>query len=272
MEDQSNKVSSRVGGFFTPEGVLKSKKQLADEETKSSSSSETSAANIEESVSIESSSNKRDPLSEIRTSTMTQVNSALFNNSEVGADISDAQDLVSQEEKLLTEIQDKQGTASEEEMEALKTQYNEVAQKRNELAQQVNKNNQQRLSDGSTTIRVGDKSYGSFTPRQVNFQSGSEVDLSSADSINKAIEERKATQKDLASQADANKKDLSAVRDASTKAMNEIKKIEGTVSSESEASNLADSIASAVRSSGTSSVQAFNPKSIDQQVLSNLLG
>ena len=294
-----NSIGGLGKGFFTKEGKFKTKEQLVAEnkaaENKARGNSGSNPA-AQTDTSYSSQGAARSALRETRKQTLTSINQALTQSKSAGEDISRLKNLLQDERSVLKSIREKMteaaGTptatntqpaspeaiaagvaepANKDEVETLKQNFAQLESMRAELEKEIADNNESRESEGSTTIKVGNKTFGSFQSDSVKTSALSNADLSSAEGIKRALSERETALKDLAGQAEANRALAGTVREASVKALQEIKDIQGVLRSDEEATALSRTVSTEVVKAGAAALEAFNPTKLTAQIMSTLL-
>lgn len=270
MSDEAGRISGRGLGFFTANGVLKTKEDLRSE-----SSSRASSNGRADGVSATFSDRLSEALGKAQSRFIERANNAITAAQIAQDGIRKARDVTAREIAVAKDLKKAIKNGDTQKAGELRGSLGEIQKEREAIAQQIDEEN--RRSDGirRQTLNLGASDRGTVTISPVRFEARSEAnagELLSESSVDEFIQLRQADRRDLRSQA----QELSAVkkqiRDAIKGVKEEIAGIRGeSIESFERAEKIAGRVASDLRAGGLVVLEETISKSISSEVVQGLL-
>lgn len=277
MDGTSSIKPPAVGGFFNKDGTLRPKSEIAAEssaiEARQSAGNEQAQGASSEASDVVALS--RDAFGKVSERTRIQVNEAATALNEAKSRLKETKQNLNQQEAVLTKLQD---TTDPDKREALKAEFADLQKKQAELAAQSEAANKATVERGSFRVQVGNQQFGSFRPVDEPVVKPREVDLEDKKDIKAARKEIEAAKKEVNQALKSDRAELQELRDTASAAFGRITNIEKATSpteakeplTPESATDLANSVRTAVLSQGSQSLSAFNPTAATQRILDSL--
>lgn len=247
-------------GYFTEKGELKSQSQISKEEA--AKKPEVQAAPAEETSISTAVGSVRSRFLEKANSVLTVINEDQSNLKKASAAVNDQ---LAAARELKSALKD----GDKEEIVAAREKLSKATAARNEIADEVRKDNDRLVTDRAKNLSVGNEQRGVIRVKAVELEKSPVQEIDSVKDANALIESLKSDRSDLTAQRQEHIDTRNRVKEIVQETDSQLSRVEeGTIRSFQEAESRAQDLANRITSNGA---QALSATRISESIVKQLL-